>query len=152
MPLMIVIRMAIRFFTNTTTHLLPDITSVYVFTTLRLWGKWDPSPPFRVEVVACMLFLRSMVFIWLCIILDEKASISFFVILTASFRSVRSTVWWMVASPLIESSTCQHANNWAILNPFREATNTLISLSLIMLIIWLMVGIPKVTGTQIQKQ
>ena len=69
---------AIKFFTTTATCLLPEITLVYVFTTLKLWGKWGPSPPFRNWVITCMLFPRSRVFIWPCIILDEKRSTSSF--------------------------------------------------------------------------
>ena len=75
-----------------------------------------------------------MVFVWPCIILDEKASISsFFVILTAFFKSVRSTVQSVAALPQIESSTHCQANNWAILDPFKEANNSSISLVLITL-------------------
>ena len=149
MPLVIVIRMATKLFTTNTTHLLPEITLVYMLTTLRLWGKWGPSPPFRAWVITCMLFLRSMAFIQLCIMLDEKASIFyFFVTLTASFKSIWSTVWCVAASPLIKSSAHWHANNWPILNPFREADNSLISLSLITMMIWLMVGVPRVTSTR----
>ena len=147
MSLVIVIRMATRFFTTTTAHLLPEITSVYMFTTLRLWGKWGPSSPFRTWVITFMLFPWSMVFIQPCIILDEKVSTSsLFVILTASFKSVWSTVWCIIASPLIKSSARQHASNWAILNPFREADNSSISLSLITLMIQLMVAVPRVAG------
>ena len=136
MLLAIVTRMAAKFFTNTTTHLPQEITSVYMFTTLRPWGKWGPSPPFRDWVITCMLFTKSMAFIWQCIILDKKTSISsFVVILATSFKLVRSTVWCVVAAPLIESFTCQHANNQAILNPFKEADSSSISLSLIMLMI-----------------
>ena len=61
MPLAIVIGMAIRFFTTTATCLLLEITLVYMFTTLKLWGKWGPSPPFRDWVVTCMWFPRSKV-------------------------------------------------------------------------------------------
>ena len=44
-----------------------------MFTTLKPWGKWGPSPPFREWVITCMLFPMSRVFIWLCIILDKKS-------------------------------------------------------------------------------
>ena len=149
MPLAILIRMAIKFFTTNTTHLLPEMTSVYVFTTLKLWGKWGPSPSFKTRVITCLLFLRSMVFIWPCITLDKKASTSsLFVVLTATYKSVWSTIWCIAASSLIDSSAHQHANNQAILDPFREADNSLISLSLITLMIWLMVGVLRVTSTQ----
>ena len=67
--------------------------------------------------------------------------------LTASFKLVRSNVCCRVASPVIESSTCQHASKWALLNTFKEADNSLISLSLIMLMIQLMAGVPRVTIT-----
>ena len=63
MPLVIVVEVAISFFTVTTTCLLPEITLVYVFTTLKPWGKWGPSPPFRDWVITCMSFPRSRVFI-----------------------------------------------------------------------------------------
>ena len=69
-PLVIVIQVAIRFYTTTPTCLLPEITSVYIFTTIKPWGKWVPSPPFRDWVITCMLSPRSRVFVWLCIILD----------------------------------------------------------------------------------
>ena len=111
-PLVIVIRAAIRFITTTAIHLLPEITSVYVFTTLRPWDKWGPSPPFRTWVIMFMLFPRSMVFIWACI-----------------------TLLYLLYY------------NWAIRDPFRETDNSSISLSLIMLMIQLMIGVPRVTGT-----
>ena len=38
-PMVIVTQTAIRFFITTTTHLLPNLTSIYMFTTLKLWGK-----------------------------------------------------------------------------------------------------------------
>ena len=47
-PLVMVIRIAIRFFTTTATCLLPAVTLVYVFTTLSPWGKWGPLPPLSV--------------------------------------------------------------------------------------------------------
>ena len=104
--------------------------------------------PFRVCIITCMLLPKSMVLVWPYMILDEKASISSLcVILTASFKSVRSTVWFAVTSLLMESSAWWHTNKWDILNPFKEADNSSISLSLITLMIWLMVGVPRVTGT-----
>ena len=149
MPMAIVIRMAIRFFTTTATCLLPEIISLYVFTTLKPWGKWGPSPPFRDWVITYMLFPRSRVFLQLCIILDKKASTSSFsVVLTVLFKSVRSTVWFVAVSLSVESPAHQHANNWAIHDPFKETDNTLISLALITLIIHLMMGVPRLTSTQ----
>ena len=73
-------------------------------------------------------------------ILDEKASISsFFVVLTVSFKSVRSTVWVVAAASLLmEGSAQQHASKQEILDPFKEADNSSILLSLIMLLIQLM--------------
>ena len=149
MPLKIVIRMTITFFTTTATHLLLKVTLVYMFTTHKPWGKWGPSLPFRDWVITCMLFPRSIVSVQPCMILDEKAIISsFFVILTASFKSVRSTVWLAAASLWIESSAHWQANNWAILNPFMKVTSSLMSFFLIMLMLWLMVSVPRVTSTQ----
>ena len=85
----------------------------------------------------------------MCITLDEKVSTSsLFVVLTASFKVVGSTVWFVVVSFQIESPAQQQANNWTILDPFRETNGQLISLSLIMLMIQLMVGVPRVTSTQ----
>ena len=99
-PLAIVIGTAFRFFTTTATHLLPKIILVYVFTTLKSWGKWGPSPPPRDWVITCMLIPRSRCFVWLCIIMDEKVPTpSFFVILTTSFKSVRSTGWFVAFTP-----------------------------------------------------
>ena len=91
-----------------------------------------------------------MVLVQLCMILDENASISsVLVILTASFKSVRSTVWVAaVALLLTESSAQWHAKKWEILNPLKKANNSSVLLSLITLMIWLMVGVPRVTGTQ----
>ena len=109
--LVIVIGVTIRFFTTTATHLLLAITLVYVFTTLKLWGKWGPSPPFRDWVIICILFPRSRAFIWQCIIMDEKVSISsLFVVLTASFKSARSYCLVCGSLPLNWKScslTCQ---------------------------------------------
>ena len=104
---------------------------------------------FRVCIITCMLFPKSMVFVWPCMILDEKASISsFFVVLTASFKSVRYTVWFTAASLLTESSVQWHPNKWDIFDPFKEANNSFISLSLFTLMILLMVSVPRVTNTQ----
>ena len=103
---------------------------------------------FRVCIITCMLFPKSMVFVWPCKILDKKVSISsFFVVLTASFKSVRSTVWFAAASLLMESYVWWNANKQYILDPFKETDNSSILLSLITLMIWLMVGVPRVTGT-----
>ena len=78
----------------------------------------------------------------------EKGSISsFFIVLTILFKLVRSTVRFAAASLLMKSSTQWHANNWDILNPFKETDNSSILLSLITLMICLMVGVPRVTGT-----
>ena len=148
MPLAIVIGMAVRFFTTTATRLLLEITSMYVFTTLKPWDKWGPSPPFRDCIITCMLLPRSRVFIQPCIILDEKVSTSsFFVVLTTSFQLVESTAWFVTVPLWIESPTHQHGNNLAILNPLKETDNKSISLSLITLMIQLMVGVPRVTST-----
>ena len=148
-PLVIMIWVAIRFFTTITTCLLPEITLVYVFTTLKSWGKWVPSPPFRHWVITCILFPRSSVSVWLYIIFNKKASTSsFFVVLTTLFKSVGSTIWFGTVSLWIESPAHQQAHYWAILDPFRETNNLSISLSMITLMIWLMVGVPRVTGTQ----
>ena len=96
-----------------------------------------------------MLHPRSKAFIQPCVILDEKASISsLLVVLTISFKLVGSTVGGAVASLLTESSAQWQANSCAILNPFKEADNSCISLSLITLMILLMVGVPSITGTQ----
>ena len=147
MPLAIVMEAAIRYFTTTATCLLPEITLVYVFTTLKLWGKWGWSPPFRDWVITYLLFPRIRVFIQPCIILDEKASTtSLFFIMIASFKSVGFTVCFVAVFFWIESPAYQQANNQAILNPFKETDNSSIKLSLMMLLIQLMVGVPTVTG------
>ena len=39
--------------------------------------KWGPSHPLTACVITCMLLPRSKFLIWPCIILDEKASISY---------------------------------------------------------------------------
>ena len=132
---LIVIRMAIRFSTITATHLLQEITSVYMFTALRPWGKWGPSSPLRDWVITCMMFPRSRIFIPLYMILDIKSSIpSFFVVLTASFKLVGTTVWFVTPLLWVESSAQWHVNNWATFGPFKEAKSSWISLSLITLI------------------
>ena len=80
--------------------------------------------------------------------MDEKPSISsFFIILTASFKSVGPMVWFTAISLLIESSAQGHANKQDTLNLFKEADNSSISLSLITFMIQLMAGVPRVTGT-----
>ena len=60
----------------------------------QAWRQAGSITPLQgVCIITCMLFPKSMVLIWLCMILDEKVSISsIFIILTASFKSVRSTV------------------------------------------------------------
>ena len=77
-PLVIVIGAAVRFFTITTTCLLPEITLVYVFITCKPQGKWGLPPPFGDWVITCTLFPRSRVFVQPCIILDKKTSTSSF--------------------------------------------------------------------------
>ena len=73
-----------------------------------------------------------MVFVQAYRTFDKKASISsFFIILTASFKSNRPMV----------------ANKQDTLDPFKEADNSSISLSLISFMIQLLVGVPRVTGT-----
>ena len=48
----------------------------------------------------------------------------------------------------MESSAWQDGNKWDILDPFKEANNSSISLSLIMFMIQLMVSVFRVTSTQ----
>ena len=85
-----------------------------------------------------------MVFVWACMILDEKAYIySFFIILTACLKLVRPMIWFIAISLLMESSAQLHNNKQDTLNPFKEADNSSISLSLIMFMIWLMVSVPR---------
>ena len=145
MPLAIVIRVAIRFFTTTTTCLLPEVTLLYMFITPKPWGKHGPSSPFRDWVITYMLFPRSRVFIHLCII--KTSTSSFFLVLTTSFKWVGSTYWFATVFLWIKSPAHQQANNWVILNQFRKTNNSSISLSLITLMIQLMLGVPRVTGT-----
>ena len=69
MPLAIVSGMAFRFFTTTATHLLPEITLVYVFTTLKPRGKWGPSTLSGTALLhACCFpgtsFLFGLVWFW----------------------------------------------------------------------------------------
>ena len=88
------------------------------------------------------------IFIWPCIILDEKASISsHLVVLTTSFKLAGSAVGRAVASLLTENPAQWHANIWDIINPFKEAANSSILLSLITLTILLMDGVPRITST-----
>ena len=74
MPFAIMIRIAIKFLTTTATYFLPEITLVYMFTTLKPWDKWSPSPPF--QGVRHYMHIVSQVFVWPCMILEKKASIS----------------------------------------------------------------------------
>ena len=53
-----------------------------------------------------------------------------------------------ISSFFIVLSAQQHANNWDILDPFKEANNPSDTLSLITLMIQLMVTVPRVTSTQ----
>ena len=146
MPLVMVIRVTVRFLTTAATPLLPVVTLVYRLTTLSPWGKQCPSSLLDVWVITCMLLPRRKVFIWPYVILDEKVSISFLlVVLTTSIKLVGSP---MGVSLLIESSAGWHVNNWAILNPLKDADNSYILLSLIILMILLMVGVPRITSTQ----
>ena len=76
------------------------------------------------------------------------SSISFhFIVFTASFKSVRPGIGLTVVFFLRNSSTQCPANSWDILNPFCETDSLSISLSLMMFIIQLMVGVPRVTRT-----
>ena len=114
--------------------LAPVVTLLSVFTTLKLWGKWGPLSPSRDCIITCMLFPWSMVFVWLCMLLNEKVSISsFLVVLTTSLKLVGSTVWFAATLLWTESFAQWHANNWTILDPFKEAKKSSILLSLIML-------------------
>ena len=86
---------------------------------------------------------------WACMIFEEKALISsFLVILTASIKSVRSMVQFVAVSLLMESSAWWQANKWNILNPFSEMASSSIYLSLITFMIWLIVSVPKMTSSQ----
>ena len=67
---------------------------------------------------------------------------SLLVVLTTSFRLVGSLIGGTVVSLLIESPAQQHANNWTILDLFKEADNSSVSLSLITLMILLLVAVP----------
>ena len=98
MPLAMVIRMAVRFFTTTATCLLP------VVTTLSPWGKWGPSPPFNVWVITCMLLLRSKVFVGPCIILDKKASTSS--LLVDCFIQISGINCWRSSSITFDRKLC----------------------------------------------
>ena len=120
MPLVMVIGAAIGFFITAATCLLPEITLVLVFTTLKLCGKWGPSPLTGTESLHGYCFTEAG-FLFGCVL------------------------FWMQKHL---SNAHQHANNWAILDPFKETINSSISLSLITLMIQLMVGVPRVTGTQ----
>ena len=141
--------MAIRFFTTTATPLLLEITLVYMFTTLKPWGKWGSSPPFRdwcyyMHVVSQEqgFHLANMYFG----LTKAVPTSSFFVILTASFKSVRSTVWFVSSFPLnwkSYSKTCQQSGRPAIYS--KETDNLSILLLLNMLMIQLMVFVPRVT-------
>ena len=55
MPLAMVIRAAVSFFTMTTTHLFPVVISVWVFMTHKQWSKQGPWPPSRICIITCML-------------------------------------------------------------------------------------------------
>ena len=61
-------------------------------------------------------------------------------------------VRFAAVSLLTESSAHWHANKWDIPDPFKEASNSSISLSLIMFMIQLMVSVPRVTGIQNPKR
>ena len=111
-----------------------------VFMMLRLWGKQSLSPPSRVCIITCTLLPRNIVFVWACMIFDEKVSISsFFIVLT---------VWFAAVLLPMDSSAQWHTNKWDILNLCKETNNSSISLSLIMFMIQLMVSVPRMTGTQ----
>ena len=140
--------MATRFFTTTATHLLQEITLVYVFTTLKPWGKWDPSSPFRDWVITCILFPRSRVF-HLAVYDFGRRSIYLLLLGHFDFLIQISQIHCLICgrSLWIKSHACWHANNCAILDQFKETDNSLILLSLITLMMQLMVGVPRVTGT-----
>ena len=116
--------------------------------TLRPWGKWEPFLSSRACIITCMLLPRNMALVWPCMIFEEKASISsFLVILTALSMSVGSLMWFAVVSLLMESSAQWQVNRWDILNPFIETGNSSILLSLIMSMIWFIGSVPKMSST-----
>ena len=123
-PWVIVIRMAVRFFTTTATCLLPEITLVYVFTTLKPWGKWGPSPLSEIESLHAYCFPGAgfsfcHVLFWMkkhlslplchfdCLI--QISQIHCFVCM--QFPSELKVAYW-------------NANNWAILDPFKETSDS----------------------------
>ena len=84
-----------------------------------------------------------------CTILDKKASISsHLTVFTPSFKSVGSkiglvVVWFLMVRVLFDIQPIGRD----ILDPFSKRDNSSISLSLMMFMIQLMVGVPRVTGT-----
>ena len=147
MPLLIVIGAAVWFFITVATCLPPVVISVKVFTTLKPWSKQGSLPFSGACVITYMLLPSKTVFVWPCMILDETASTSCFIVSTALFKSVESGIGLLVALLLRESFTWCPANRWDILDPFSETDNSSILLSLMTFMIQLMVGVPRMTGT-----
>ena len=146
MPLVMVIETAVRFFTTTTIHLLPEITlCVHHTQAMRQVGSITPFQGLNhyMHIVSQeqSFHLAMYYFRW--------KSIHFF--LLGWFDHLLQVGWIhsLVCDHLLlnQSSACWQANNGAILDPFRETNSSLISLSLITLMMQLMVGVSKVTGT-----
>ena len=116
---------------------------------LRPWGKQVSFLPFSGAcVIMYMLLPCNTVLVQPCPILDKKASISsHFIVFMASFKSVRSGIGLVTVVFLRESSVQCPANRQDILDPLSKTYCSSISLSLMMFMIRLMVGVPRVTNT-----
>ena len=141
--------MAIRFFITTATHLLPEITSVYM---CSLHSSHDGSGVHHslsgTKSLHAYCFPREgLSFGHYCF--GQKASISslYHFDHLIQIGQIHCLACKCFSSEL-KSSACQHANNLAILDPIKETIKSLISLPLITLMILLMVTVPTVISTQ----
>ena len=143
----------IRFFTTTTTGLLPEVPLVYMFTMLKPWGKMGiHNSLFRDWVITCMLFPRRRVFMFSHVLFWTKKCplLPSWLFWPPHLSQAGSTVLFATV-PFSNQKSCSLTSQQSgyPCDPFRETQQLAsISISLIMLMIQLMVGIPRVTCTQ----
>ena len=133
-------------------HMLPVailVQGIHDAQPMRQAGNHLPPP--GLCIITCMLLPRNMVLVWACMIFEEKASISsFLVILTASFKLVRSHGIRLHSCLALDGELCSVTSQQVGYSQPIQWNGQLIylTLSLITFMIWLIVSVPKMTGTQ----
>ena len=149
MPLAVVIGMAIRFFTTTATHFSWNHFDVWVHYTEAV-GQMGSITPFRDWVTTCILFPRTRVVIWPCIIYYFGWK-SVYLLPLCHFDCLCQIGWihcLVCGSFPLNQKTCSPTCQQSCYPQSIQGNNQLINFpSLITLMIWFMAGVTRVTGT-----